>query len=85
METLNYRVDDSKVFEYIVEYLHVTARTHSFKGYRVYAKSKAEAISKCPKMTITGRVLKIGYETISGLREVVNADYFKSDRGCRVF
>ena len=70
--------------EYIVEYLHVTAKGHNLKGYKVMAGSKAEAINLCPKMTITGRVKEIG-EVFSCLKQVVNADSLKSDRGCRVF
>ena len=70
--------------EYIVEYLHVTAKGHNLKGYKVMAGSKAEAISLCPKMTITGRVKEIG-EVFSCLKQVVNVDSLKSDRGCRVF
>lgn len=70
--------------EYIVEYLKVTAKTHSLEGYRVMAGSKAEAIRLCPKMTITGRVKEAG-EVLSCLREVANVESLKSDRGCRVF
>ena len=84
-KTLNYRVDDSKVFEFIVEYLHVTPKTHSFKGYRVLAGSKMEAFEKCPKMTKTGRVLRVG-DVLSNLREVTNfGGSLKSDRGCVLF
>lgn len=70
--------------EYIVEYLHVTAKGHNLKGYKVMAGSKAEAISLCPKMTITGRVKEMG-EVLSCLKEVANVENLKSDRGCRVF
>ena len=85
METLNYRVDDSKVFEFIVEYLHVTAKTSRFKGYRVLAGSKEEALRKCPKRVITGRVLRVG-DALSNLREVTNfGGSLKSDRGCVLF
>ena len=70
--------------EYIVEYLHVTAKGHNLKGYKVMAGSKAEAINLCPKMTITGRVKEVG-EVLSCLKEVANVENLKSDRGCRVF
>ena len=85
MTTINatYHVGEG-LREYIVEYLHVTPKTHCFKGMRVLAGSKMEAFEKCPKMTKTGRVLRVG-DVLSGLREIVNADSLKSDRGCRVF
>ena len=70
--------------EYVVEYLHVTAKGHNLKGYRVMAGSKAEAINLCLKMTITGRVKEVG-EVLSCLKEVANVENLKSDRGCRVF
>lgn len=70
--------------EYIVEFLNVTAKGHSFKGERVMAGSKMEAFNLCKRMTKTGRVLEAG-QVFSNLRVIVNADSLKSDRGCRVF
>ena len=79
----NYHISEG-LREYVVEYLHVTAKTQGFKGYRVYASSKAEALAKCPKMTVTGRVKEMG-EVFSNLREVIATETLKSDRGCRVW
>jgi len=80
----NYHVENS-VREYIVEYLHVTAKTHCFKGMRVLAGSKMEAFEKCPKMTKTGRVKLVG-DVLSNLKEVTNfGGSLKSDRGCVLF
>ena len=70
--------------EYLVEYLHVTAKGHSFKECRVLAGCKGEALAKCPKMTVTGRVKEMG-EVFSNLREVIAVETLKSDRGCRVW
>jgi len=69
--------------EYIVEYLNVTAKTHSFKGERVLAGSKEEAFNLCKRMTKTGRV-KEASETLSCLRVVQNSIPV-TERGCRVF
>ena len=83
MTKQNYNIS-AGLKRYIVEYLHVTAKTQGFKGYEVVAGSKEEALRLCPKMTVTGRVKEMG-EVLSCLKEVMTVETLKSDRGCRVW